>query len=135
MLRTVTTKTVQLKAEGDISSVFASLSGAAPTPLPARFAQIKRDLVKGNERQVTASWHRLLQQLRKENKIVAAAGPAIIPQIEFSELATASDAVKAEIRKRGVAVIKSVIPEEEARSYKDDVEKYVKANPSTKGAF
>jgi hypothetical protein len=123
----------QPKKEGDISSVFVSLSGAAPTPLPPRFTKIKQELAKGREGQLISSWQRLLKTLKKENEIVAAAGPAIVPQLEFKDLATASEDVKNEIRKRGVAVIKSVIPEDEARSYKNDIEQYVKANPSTKG--
>lgn len=75
----------------------------------------------------------LLKRLREENEIVAATGPAIIPQLEFSELATAPQEVKDEIRKRGVSVIKSAIPQDEARNYKNEIEQYVKANSSTKG--
>lgn len=121
------------RKEGDISSVFVSLSGAKPEPLPERFAHIKRQLIRGNEERLSASWQRLLEQLAIENEIVKQRGPGIIPQIEFSDLGNASKDFVAEIKKRGVAVIKGVIPEEEARGYKTEVEEYVKLNPWTKG--
>jgi hypothetical protein len=123
------------KREGDISSVFVSLSGVAPAPLPPRFTQLKQKLVQGHEGEVISSWPRLIKKLKKENEKVAAAGPAIVPQIEYKNLATASQEFKNEIRKRGVAVIKSVIPEDEARDYKSEIEKYLQDNPSTKGMY
>jgi Protein of unknown function (DUF1479) len=54
------------KEAGDISSVFPSLSGKAPEPLAARFSDVKRQLIKGNEDAVTQSWHRLLASLKHE---------------------------------------------------------------------
>ncbi|KAF4951888.1 hypothetical protein FSARC_12794 [Fusarium sarcochroum] len=102
------------KREGDISDAFTSLSGAKREPLPDRFRQLKVDLVNGREKQVVESWKRLLRELKKENEIVAKKGPA------------------EEIRKRGAVVVKGVIPEAEARAYKDEVEEYVRKNPSTR---
>lgn len=54
------------KEAGDISSVFPSLSGKAPEPLPARFADLKRSLISGHEDAVAESWQRLLGSLRGE---------------------------------------------------------------------
>lgn len=54
------------KEAGDISSVFPSLSGKAPEPLPPRFSDLKKRLVAGNEDALKASWHRLLKELRLE---------------------------------------------------------------------
>jgi hypothetical protein len=54
------------KEAGDISSVFPSLSGKKPDPLPSRFADLKKSLIKGNEDAVSASWQRLLTSVRKE---------------------------------------------------------------------
>ena len=61
--RTASTLT---KDAGDISSVFPSLSGKAADPLPARFSDLKKRLIKGNEDAVQASWQRLLISLREE---------------------------------------------------------------------
>lgn len=123
----------KVKEEGDISSVFVSLSGASPPALPERFADIKRKLVRGKESQISASWKRLLKQLSIENKLVAEKGPAVVPQIDFNDLSKPSADTINQIKKRGVAVVRGVIPEEEARGYKDEVEEYVRANPWTKG--
>jgi len=54
------------KEAGDISSVFPSLSGKPAEPLPPRFADIKRSLIKGNEAAVADSWQRLLDGLKGE---------------------------------------------------------------------
>lgn len=121
------------KAEGDISAVFPSLSGVTPEPLPERFTEIKRQLIKGNEGRLTASWQKLLEELAIENDIVKQRGPDIIPQIEFEDLKNIPEDFIKETKKRGVAVIKGVVPEQEARSYKTEVEEYVARNPSTKG--
>lgn len=124
---------VKSKKEGDISSVFVSLSGAAATKLPERFTDIKRDLIRGNEEKLTTGWKRLLKQLAVENRTVAAHGPDIIPSFQFEELDKPSDQFIGAVKKRGVAVIKGVVPEAEARGYKEEVEEYVRANPWTKG--
>ncbi len=76
----------RVKEEGDVSSVFVSLSGASPTALPEHSADIKRQLVRGNESLISASWRRLLKQLSIENELVAEKVPAIIPQINFDDL-------------------------------------------------
>jgi len=134
-IRRMTGQAKTPRKEGDISSVFVSLSGVKPEPLPERFANIKRQLIRGHEDQVSASWGRLLGQLAVENEIVRQKGPNIVPQIQFSDLGNASKDFIQEAKKRGVAVIKGVIPEDEARGYKTEVEEYVKLNPWTKGTY
>lgn len=55
---------------GDISSVFPSLSGKASKPLPPRFADIKRNILAGNERGIERSWARLLDAINyRRNEI------------------------------------------------------------------
>ncbi|KAK4148818.1 hypothetical protein C8A00DRAFT_19417 [Chaetomidium leptoderma] len=121
------------KAEGDISDTFASLSGRKAQPLPDRFRELKLRLVNGHEDAVIASWKRLLTTLRTENDLIARTGPAIIPEVRFSHLQDDLDTLKPEIKKRGVAVIRGVIPEDEARAYKFEIEEYARQNPQTKG--
>ncbi|GJC85458.1 uncharacterized protein ColLi_08296 [Colletotrichum liriopes] len=120
------------KKEGDISSVFVSLSGTAREPLPDRFRTLKQDLVAGHEDAVVKSWGRLLRALREENATIAAKGPAIIPSVDFRNLDGDVERLKGEIRKRGAAVVRGVVDEDEARAYKDEIEAYVRKNPSTK---
>ncbi len=133
LVRQLGTHAQATRKEGDISSVFISLSGVTPEPLPQHFAEIKRQLIQGNESAVTAGWKRLLEQLVVENETVKQRGPAIIPSIQFKDLQTPSKEFIADIKKRGVAVIRGVVPENEARGHKSEVEEYVKLNPGTKG--
>lgn len=122
------------KKEGDISSVFASLSGAdAGTALPARFAEMKKGLSRVNRDELAASWTRLLERLQVETAIVKERGSTAIPTIDFTDIGNPSAAFTTELRKRGVAVVRGVVPEDEARGYKVEVEEYVKTNPWTKG--
>ena len=134
-IRNLATQAKAAKKEGDISSVFVSLSGAAPAKLPSRFAEIKRQLIQGNEDRVLASWQRLLEQLSKENEIVAQKGPDVVPQIHFKDIGKPSTEFLKEVKKRGVAVVRGVVPVDEARGYKTEVEEYVRANPWTKGTI
>lgn len=125
---------LKIKREGDISDAFASLSGYKEQSLPDEFRQLKLHLSNGNETALTASWNRLLDELKAENEVVAQTGPAIIPEVRFSHLADDIATALPEIKKRGVVVVRGVIPEEEARGYKSEVEEYIRKNqPKTKG--
>lgn len=74
LARNVSTAPATTKAVGDISSVFPSLSGKPPEPLPRRFQALKELLVKGKERELLDSWARLLVSLRREIKKIKALG-------------------------------------------------------------
>jgi Protein of unknown function (DUF1479). len=121
------------KQEGDISSIFASLSGKETSPLPDRFRELKLRLVKGHENAVIASWKRLLAVLQKETEAIALYGPSIIPEVRFSHLSEDLAAKKQAIEKRGAAVIRGVIRDDQARTYKFEIEEYIRQNPHTKG--
>jgi hypothetical protein len=69
-----TATTTSTKAAGDISSVFPSLSGKAPEPLPPRFQALKTQLSTGREKDLTDSWFRLLKSLQKEVDKIKALG-------------------------------------------------------------
>ena len=122
------------KREGDISDSFASLSGKQTEPLPDRFRRLKLQLVRGNEEAVVTSWNRLLGSLRHENNLVAQGGPSIIPDVRFARLREDLQDKAAQIKKRGVVIIRGVIPEDEARAYKFEIEEYMRRNPQTRGA-
>ena len=129
------TTTTTSKPEGDISSVFASLSGASAAPLPPRFADLKTDLIRGNEDKLRDSWEKLLAQLREETQIIRELGSAVVPEIRFEDLGRPSEEFTREHRKRGVAVVRGVVGEEEALGWKEDVRGYVRDNPRTKGGL
>jgi uncharacterized protein YaaR (DUF327 family) len=125
------------KKEGNISDSFASLSGTKKEPLPDRFRERKLEIVQGREKQIKRSWKALLRELKRENGIIGKRGPRAVPQIDYEDLQANGKVLrklKDEIQKTGVVVVRGVIPEDEARAYKDVVEDYVKKNPSTKGS-
>jgi len=123
------------KREGDISDSFASLSGQEERPLPDRFRQLKLSLIAGHEDQVRDGWKRLLLELKHENDIVATKGPGVIPEVEFANLDADLSRLSVELKQRGAAVIRGVVPENEARAYKAEIEEYVQKNPGTRGTF
>jgi hypothetical protein len=132
-MATMTSPQSQVKREGNIADSFVSLSGGDRPPLPKRFLDLKKSLIAGHEDKVIASWQRLLGQLKQENRVLVNEGSKVIPSLEFSNLEGDLTRLRSEIKKRGVAVIRGVIPEKEARTYKSEIEEYVKQNPSTKG--
>lgn len=133
LLQRAATTEATPKDEGDISSVFRSLSGSDESEkLPQRFADVKRGLVKDREA-LHASWDRLLRRLKQETEIVKSQGSSCIPQIHYAEIDRAPEEFHTALRKRGVAVIRQVVPEQEARAFKEETERYVAANPSTRG--
>lgn len=54
--------------------------------LPQRFSKIKSDLISGHELDITASWERLLQQLREQVKALTGASSGAFPTINFEDL-------------------------------------------------
>lgn len=124
------------KKEGDISSVFKSLSGGPAEPLPPRYADIKRNLIAGNEEAVHSSWNRLLTKLASSTKTIAKLGSAAIPTIEYSAIESQKWSDHAQfardLKETGVAVIRGVVSEEEALLLKEEVREYIRKNPETK---
>ncbi|KAI9769885.1 MAG: hypothetical protein M1835_006643 [Candelina submexicana] len=120
------------KKEGNISSVFVSLSGTESEPLPSRFADLKGRLIGGHEDLLRDSWKRLLRDIREEIEVVAQLGCKVVPEIQFKDLGKAPEPFQIEHRKRGVAIIRDVVPESTALQYKEDIRAYVKDNPQTK---
>lgn len=119
--------------EGDISNAFASMSGVQDEPLPDQFRQLKLSLVEGREEKIKASWNRLLQRLEVENDVIAELGSKVIPEVRFDNLEDDLSQNRDAIKKRGAAVIRGVVPEDEARQYKFDLEEYIRKNPQTRG--
>lgn len=124
---------LQPKPEGDISSVFATLSGVdADKPLDLRFAQLKAQIIKGHEKQLKESWYRLLDALKRENEIIRCSNKKIIPEIDFDNINNLSTDVINEIRKCGSMIVRQVLPENDALKLKLDVQDYIRQNPNTK---
>jgi len=114
------------------AKALASLSGLEFKPLEPRYANLKRRLISGREDAIRASWDRLLAYLREKVAVIASLGSKVIPDIDFSDLDNASQEFKSEHSKRGVAIIRNVIPLSEALEWKEDLRRYIADNPHTK---
>ncbi|KAK0868708.1 hypothetical protein LTR87_014054 [Friedmanniomyces endolithicus] len=101
-------------------------------PLEPRFAEIKRQLIAGKSDALHRSWIRLLASLREEIPLIAKLGSKVVPVIDFKDIDHASPEFRAEHKKRGVAVIRNVIPRQEALDLKQELRDYITANPHTK---
>lgn len=130
--RTATTQAAS-RREGDISDAFASLSGQKFVPLSPQYAELKTRLVRGNEDAIRHSWERLLRDLREEIPLIVDKGSSIIPEIDFADIDNATSDFSSELRKRGVAVVRGVVSEQEALGWKTSLREYIRANPQTKG--
>jgi hypothetical protein len=130
-----TAATQAQKRAGDISDAFASLSGQKFVPLAPEYADLKSRLIKGHESEVRESWERLLRHLREEIPLIVELGSKAIPEIDFKDLDHACETFSSELRKRGVAVVRGVVPEHEALQWKEDLREYIRQNPQTKGMY
>jgi hypothetical protein len=130
-LRTAATQAQ--KRAGDISDAFVSLSGHEFKPLTPEYADLKGRLIKGHESEVRESWERLLRHLREEIPLIVELGSKVIPEINFRDLDNAPETFSKELRKRGVAIVRNVVPEQEALQWKEDLREYIRLNPQTKG--
>ncbi|KAL9632329.1 MAG: hypothetical protein Q9204_003839 [Flavoplaca sp. TL-2023a] len=132
---TATTPSAASKPTGDISSVFPSLSGSASKPLPSRFVDIKKRLIRGHEAQIQASWKRLLRVLQQKRDEIKTKGSDMVPEINFWDLNDVEKRTKFRdaLHQTGVAVIRGVVQEKEALGWKELVKRYISSNPRTKG--
>ncbi|KAK0751502.1 hypothetical protein B0T18DRAFT_320167 [Schizothecium vesticola] len=110
----------------------ATLS-SEPIQLSPRFAALKQDLIAGREDALTSSWNRLLDALQEEIRLVSALNSDIIPTIDYSDISNPSraDAFRCDLRIRGVAVIRGVIPRATALAWQDETTAYLHSNAHT----
>lgn len=103
------------KKEGDISSVFTSLSSdpsMSPPPLPARFAGLKSRLILDYEEAVVASWARLLSALKKEVQCIKdreRKGETLIPEIRSEDIEWSrrrQQLFGSALQRRGVGIVR-----------------------------
>ncbi|WVR03850.1 hypothetical protein IAU60_000847 [Kwoniella sp. DSM 27419] len=129
-------QTRQGREEGDISSVFSSLSGEAEKPLPPRFAQLKREIIgtEANQRGLVQSWSRLTERLSQAAEEIERKQQECIPQVTYDELVASPSASTIEAVKRcGSLIVKGVVEESTAEQWLQDTQEYIKANPQVKG--
>jgi hypothetical protein len=123
------------KEEGDISSVFASLTGDTAQELPPHFSQLKRQIIGEHGDAILASWKRLIPVVEAKVREANERGPSIFPEVQFEDVKNNNidEATIKRIKQTGVCIIRNTIPKSEAAELLSDIRKYIKDNPTTKG--
>ncbi|KIP06972.1 hypothetical protein PHLGIDRAFT_90163 [Phlebiopsis gigantea 11061_1 CR5-6] len=101
-------------------------------PCPPRFADIKRQIAASYpdfEERATKAWADILAELDKATTDIAHWGSESIPQVEFADLDKLDASLLESIRRRGCVVIRNVVDDAEAITWKDDLREYVQTNP------
>ncbi|KAI1749668.1 hypothetical protein F4782DRAFT_549628 [Xylaria castorea] len=116
-------------------SMMPIFDSSEPIPLSSRFAKLKRNMIACREKDVAESFYRLLRALRKEADDIATRGSDVVPTIDYFDI---HDSVKASafrkaLRRRGVAVIKRVVPLTVAQTWKEETLDYIADNPQARG--
>ncbi|KAI0976676.1 hypothetical protein F4678DRAFT_468857 [Xylaria arbuscula] len=111
------------------------LDSRDPIPLSSRFAKLKRNMIACREKDVAESFYRLLRALRKEADDIATRGSDVIPTIDYFDIhdRAKASAFRRALRRRGVAVIKRVVPLTVAQAWKEETLDYIADNPQTRG--
>ncbi|OAX35739.1 DUF1479-domain-containing protein [Rhizopogon vinicolor AM-OR11-026] len=122
------------KEEGTIADVFTTLGkGSEGAPLPARFAQLKKDVLadmRATPASIVQTWKHVLTALETRTEEIATLGGQVIPRVSFIDIKHGlSDAQKDDIKKSGVVVVTGAVPREEALEWKASVKEYIAANP------
>ncbi|KAH7039863.1 uncharacterized protein B0I36DRAFT_309515 [Microdochium trichocladiopsis] len=104
-----------------------SFYGTEPVPLPSRFGNVKRRLIKGREEAVQASWARLLKALRAEVQHIAEHGSELIPSIDFADIDKTDKVApfRDSLKRHGIGVIRRVVPQEQASAWVEETSKYL----------
>jgi hypothetical protein len=116
-----------------------AFSQSEPIALQPRFAEIKKKILSGNADAIVTSWNRLLRELKQEIDLISMlSAPEIIPSIAFEDVSQSStsrgrrEEFSDKLRRRGVGVIRGVVPQETARAWKRDLDDYIWTNPQTR---
>ncbi|RSL57382.1 hypothetical protein CEP54_008333 [Fusarium duplospermum] len=109
---TASTPTVTTTNSTARESPVLSFWGPEPIALPSRFARIKRNLIRGHEAELEASWTRLITALRDEVSRIEDLGAHLIPSIEFSDIDDEAQTARFghDLKRYGVGVIRKVVP-------------------------
>lgn len=122
--------------------------------LPNRFVDLKREIAASHpdfQQQLTRAWIEVLRELEERAHHIVQGGSSVssfllwlssfwgvfhgqyIPQINFKDLATLKPEQINDIKRKGSVVIKDVVDDIEALSWKTSLKEFVTANPNVEG--
>ncbi|KAK4166966.1 hypothetical protein QBC43DRAFT_204786 [Cladorrhinum sp. PSN259] len=112
---------------GSMEPPVLSFYGKEPVPLPTRFAHAKRALVAGHEKELEASWARLIEALREEVDHIASRGSHITPSIDFADIGKRESraSFQRDLKRYGLGVVRGVVPRADAQISIDETVKYL----------
>lgn len=121
-----------IKPKGDISSVFSHLGGRE-TQLDPSLLTLKKEIAPKDPSVLNNAYERLIKSFEQETPEIKEKGSSVIPQVEFEEIQANNGRfpphIDAQIRQRGCVVVRNVIPEQEARGYKEQIKSYIGNHP------
>jgi hypothetical protein len=122
---------------GTAGDAFSSISSDTIRLAP-QYANLKQELVQGREQAILDSWLRLLKHFdTKTLPEIKSLGSNIIPEVQYSDIIANGEslpaAMAAELKSRGVIVVRGMVDKQLALDWKQQTLDYVKANPSTTG--
>lgn len=135
-----TTEAAAAAAGGTIADVFASLSGKSlEDALPPRFADLKHNIASSHpdfRQHLEASWCELLPRLAAEMAAIERGKQSVIPAVDWPGDETAragldkwmSPRTQDEVRKRGVVIVRGVVPQRVALGWKEEISEYAARN-------
>lgn len=111
-----------------------SFWGPEPVPLPSRFANIKRNLIRGHEAELEACFRRLILALRTEVDHIECLGAHLIPSIEFADIQDPSQTSRFghDLRRYGVGVIRKVVAKSDAEAVMRETVQYLESKRGIK---
>ncbi|KAJ3528321.1 hypothetical protein NM688_g8015 [Phlebia brevispora] len=102
-------------------------------PCPPRFVELKKQIAESFgpdfEERVTRAWREILNELKDATESIAKQGSDIVPSVNFADLDKMSEADMESIRRRGCVVIRDVVDDQEALSWREVMRAYVTQNP------
>lgn len=85
-----------------------------------------------DESKIEAAWERLERKLDAELKVIHEQGENLIPEVQFEEIIQNNgkipDDIEAEVAKRGVLIVRSVLSQSEATNCLNELTDYMKLN-------
>lgn len=109
-----------------------------PEDLDARFAELKKILVKPEHREaVTNSWKRLLRALEAETAKIIDKGTPIIPSVKWEDIVANNyilpEDVAKEFREVGTIMIKGVVDKDQIDDWYNELVNFCKDHPESAG--
>ncbi|KAL1751390.1 hypothetical protein FB107DRAFT_266625 [Schizophyllum commune] len=104
--------------------------------LPPQFSALKKEIadsIPDFESKATRAWGEVIAELATVTEEVTKKGSSYIPEVEFSELEKLSKEDIYKIKRIGSVVIHNIVPDEDARKWKTDLDEFVKTNPDVGG--